>query len=151
MFEPSTGTACAFTPQNGHRYLILTQNGTVGVGVMTQTVGDFGTGSVPYKIPSAAHYPQQASSVDLWANWYDSGGPRSANAVLDGLRSAVPWHRLKGGGEPPHSEGYGTGNPSRSSTSLACNAASTSIFPRLRGERSKALPKKSSGFLYGWM
>src|SRR6266851_9123421 len=44
---------------------------------------------------------------------------------------------------------YGSGKPSRSSRSLACSEASTSIFPRLRGERSKALPKKSNGFLYG--
>ncbi|HYS52462.1 MAG TPA: hypothetical protein VER58_01695 [Thermoanaerobaculia bacterium] len=82
--EPSTGSDCAFGTENGHRYLILTSAGAIGVGVTTQVVGDFGSGGTPYKIPSAAHYPQQAAAVDLWANWYDSAAPRSANAIVDG-------------------------------------------------------------------
>jgi len=82
--EPSEGTTCAFGAQNGHRYLILTSAGAVGVGVTSQAVSDFGGGGAQYKIPSAAHYPQQAAAVDLWANWYDSAAPRSANAVVDG-------------------------------------------------------------------
>jgi hypothetical protein len=84
LYEPSNGSACGFGAQNGHRYLILTATGGVGVGLTTQAVGDFGTGGVAYKIPSAAHYPQQAASVDLWANWYDTAAPRSASAVVDG-------------------------------------------------------------------
>ena len=82
--EPSTGSSCGFGQFNGHRYLMLTSLGGVGIGVTTQAVGDFGGGGTPYKIPSAAHYPQQAAAVDLWANWYDSAVPRSANAVVDG-------------------------------------------------------------------
>ena len=82
--EPSSGAICGFGAQNGHRYLILSGSGAVGVGVTTQSVGDFGSGGAPYKIPSAAHYPQQAAAVDLWVNWYDTAGPRSANAVVDG-------------------------------------------------------------------
>jgi len=84
LYEPSSGSACAFGAQNGHRYLILTSAGGVGVGVTTRSVADFGTGGVAYKIPSAAHYPQQAASVDLWANWYDTAPPHSATAVVDG-------------------------------------------------------------------
>ena len=82
--EPSTGSSCGFGQFNGHRYLILTSIGGVGAGVTTQSVGDFGSGGTPYKIPSGAHYPQQAAAVDLWANWYDTAAPRSANAVVDG-------------------------------------------------------------------
>ena len=82
--ELSSGAICGFGAQNGHRYLILSGSGAVGVGVTTQSVGDFGSGGAPYKIPSAAHYPQQAAAVDLWANWYDTAGPRSANAIVDG-------------------------------------------------------------------
>jgi len=84
MYEPSAAATCGFTVQNGHRYLILTSTGSVGAGVTTQSVGDFGDTGTPYKIPSAAHYPQQAAAVDVWANWYDAAAPRSANAVVDG-------------------------------------------------------------------
>ena len=35
-------------------------------------------------VADPAHYPQQAASIELWANWYDVGAPRSAAAVLDG-------------------------------------------------------------------
>jgi hypothetical protein len=84
LYEPSNSSVCGFGAQNGHRWLILASNGAVGIGSTTQSVGDFGYGGVPYKIASAAHYPQQAASVDLWANWYDAAAPRSANAVVDG-------------------------------------------------------------------
>lgn len=84
LYEPAAVATCGFAAQNGHRWLILTSSGGVGVGMTTQSVGDFGSGGVPYKIPSAAHYPQQAASVDIWANWYDEAPPRSANAVVDG-------------------------------------------------------------------
>jgi hypothetical protein len=62
LTEPSTGSLCAFGAQNGHRYLILTSTGGVGIGAnASEAVGDFGGGPAPYKIPSAAHYPQQAA------------------------------------------------------------------------------------------
>lgn len=85
LYEASSASTCAFNLQNGHRYLILASSGAVGAGLTgNAAVGDFGGGGVAYKIPSAAHYPQQAASVDLWANWYDTAAPRSATAVVDG-------------------------------------------------------------------
>ncbi len=84
LYEPAGSSGCGFGAQNGHRYLILAASGAVGFGATTQSVGDFGYSGVAYKIPSAAHYPQQAASVDMWANWYDSGAPRTAHAVVDG-------------------------------------------------------------------
>jgi len=94
MTETSAGSDCGFNAGNGHRYLILTSLGGVGMGDNgTQSVGDFGGGGVVYKIPSAAHYPQQAASVDLWANWFDSAPPRSANAIVDGACVALSLER----------------------------------------------------------
>jgi uncharacterized protein YkwD len=104
--EPSSGTDCAFTPQNGHRFLILTSAGAVGVGVTRQVVGDFGGGGTPYKIPSGAHYPQQAAAVDLWANWYDTAAPRSANAVVDGRCVTMSLRR----GTPKNGAWFATAN-----------------------------------------
>lgn len=84
LYEPNNDLSCGFGAYNGHRYLILSSAGSVGIGVSSQAVGDFGGGGAAYKIPSASHYPQQAASVDLWANWYDNAAPRSASAVVDG-------------------------------------------------------------------
>ena len=85
LHEPAAPALCGFTPNNGHRWLILTSSGGVGVGIDgNEAVGDFGSGGVPSKIASAAHYPRQAASVDIWANWYDNAAPRSANAIVDG-------------------------------------------------------------------
>ena len=83
--EASAASTCAFNLQNGHRFLILASSGAFGAGLIgNEAVGDFGGGGVTYKIPSAAHYPQQAASVDVWANWYDPAAPRSATAIVDG-------------------------------------------------------------------
>jgi hypothetical protein len=85
LYETSGGSTCSFSLQNGHRFLILTSSGAVGAGLTgNEAVGDFGGGGVAYKIPSAAHYPQQAASVELWANWYDTAAPRTASAIVDG-------------------------------------------------------------------
>ena len=85
LYEPAAPALCGFTLNNGHRWLILTSFGGVGVGINgNEAVGDFGGGGTPSKIASAAHYPQQAASVDIWANWYDNAAPRSANAIVDG-------------------------------------------------------------------
>jgi hypothetical protein len=84
LYESSSSATCAFSAQNGHRWLILQSSGSVGIGMDGVSVGDFSNGGTPYKIPSGSHYPQQAPSVELWANWYDSAAPRSANAVVDG-------------------------------------------------------------------
>lgn len=86
MFETAASSGCGFNSGNGHRYIMLTSLGGAGIGISgNDSVGDFGGIGVAYKIPSAAHYPQQGPSIDLWANWYDSAAPRSANAVVDGV------------------------------------------------------------------
>jgi Cysteine-rich secretory protein family len=92
MYEVSDGSSCAFG-SNGHRWLILNSGGAVGLGDTGNAVGDFGGGATPYKIPSAAHYPRQASTVALWANWYDTAAPKSANAVVDGKCSSMTLQR----------------------------------------------------------
>jgi hypothetical protein len=93
LYEPSENSACGYNVRNVHRWLILSSSGGVGAGVMAQSVADFGTGEVPYKIASAAHYPQQAASVDVWANWYDVEAPRSANVVVGGRCVAMTLRR----------------------------------------------------------
>ena len=85
MFESAPAATCGFSAANGHRWLILTSSGGVGVGISGfEAVGDFGSGGTAYKIASAAHYPQQAASVEIWANWFDTAAPRSATAIVDG-------------------------------------------------------------------
>ena len=85
MNESASSSACGFSSGAGHRVLILTSNGAIGVGASGRVaVGDFGGNGVPYRIASGSHYPQQAASVELWANWYDASAPRSAAAVVDG-------------------------------------------------------------------
>jgi MYXO-CTERM domain-containing protein len=92
LWEPYAGGQCAFNQQNGHRYLILKGGPLVGTGVAPggDSVGDFGSGggSIP-KIPSGAHYPRQAATVDLWANWYDAEGPTQALVNVDGTCNAL--------------------------------------------------------------
>ncbi len=86
LYEAAASNACGYSAANGHRYLILTQQSSVGLGVVDgYAVGDFGSGDAPYRIPSGSHYPRQAQSVDLWANWYDAKAPKSAAAVVDGV------------------------------------------------------------------
>jgi hypothetical protein len=91
MYENYTGGLCtddfiSFTNQNGHRMTIMTFDGAVGVGENSNyATGDFVSGfPVPTKLASGSHYPQQASSIDFWANWYDTAGPMSATVVIDG-------------------------------------------------------------------
>lgn len=95
LFEPSASTTCAFSMANGHRWLILRSNGSMGAGVgISNSVVDFGTGTVPTKIVSGAHYPRQAPTVNFWANWYDSAGPLSAFVYVNGV--AYPMTRARG-------------------------------------------------------
>jgi hypothetical protein len=97
MYEHSNVATCGFGTYNGHRWLILTSTGGVGIGASGRAVGDFGglPGSA-YKIPSAAHYPKQDSNVVLWANWYDTAAPKSASAVVDGKCASMSLQRGKG-------------------------------------------------------
>ncbi len=88
LWEPSSTTACSFTLENGHRYLILKATAAVGTGYESPGpyyIADFaGTNSPIPKIPSGVHYPQQASSVDFWANWKDTAAPQSASVNVNG-------------------------------------------------------------------
>jgi hypothetical protein len=63
------------------------------VGVAGYSTGDFGPGSAPAKIPSGAHYPQQAASVAMWANWYDTAGPSLATVNVDGICTPMTLQR----------------------------------------------------------
>jgi hypothetical protein len=91
------GSGCAFSLQNGHRWLILKATGNVGAGVSGPAVGDFGGSSAPAKIPSGAHYPQQAATVNMWANWYDSAAPQSAAVNVGG--QCFPMTLARGAGQ----------------------------------------------------
>lgn len=93
LFEPGDTTSCQFTSANGHRWLILKSTGAVGAGVAGYSTGDFGGGSAPTKIPSGAHYPQQAASVATWANWYDTAGPSLASVNVDGSCTSMTLQR----------------------------------------------------------
>ncbi|MEO8603760.1 MAG: dockerin type I domain-containing protein [bacterium] len=93
LYEQGDTTSCTFTSSNGHRWLILKSTGAVGAGVAGYSTGDFGAGSAPAKIPSGAHYPQQAASVDAWANWYDTTGPTVAAINVDGVCTAMTLQR----------------------------------------------------------
>jgi len=88
LFESFPMSNCAFVqgpPTNGHRWTILQNTGSVGIGVSGSTVADFSGAQGPGgKIPSGAHYPRQAASVDVWANWYDAAGPMQALVDVDG-------------------------------------------------------------------
>lgn len=93
LWEPSSSTACSFGSVNGHRWLILTETSAVGTGYQSGSgpytryyTGDFADSNSPIpKIPSGTHYPQQAGSIDFWANWYDSAAPQSAAVNVDGV------------------------------------------------------------------
>ncbi len=93
MTETAGSSGCGYTPQIGHRWLILSSLGSVGAGDSGAAVADFSALSTPVKIASGSHYPQQAPAVELWANWFDAAAPRSANAVVDGRCSAMMLRR----------------------------------------------------------
>lgn len=80
LYEPASDPTCQFTMANGHRWLLLTSSSGVGFGVDGYHVGDFGApdSSWVHPIPSGSHWPRQSATVELWANWYDTGAPLSA-------------------------------------------------------------------------
>jgi hypothetical protein len=87
-------TTCAFNGSNGHRWFILTLTGSVGAGVSAgYATMEFGSGGTIPKIPSGVHYPKQATSVDVWANWYDTAGPSQATVNIDGLTTSMTLRR----------------------------------------------------------
>jgi MYXO-CTERM domain-containing protein len=86
LYEVASDPTCQFTMQNGHRWLILTASSGVGFGVDGRHVGDFGapdSGWV-HPIASGSHWPRQATTVELWANWYDTGAPLEALVNVEG-------------------------------------------------------------------
>lgn len=102
LWEPSSTSACAFTSENGHRWLILKATGALGAGYVSVSgspytryyTGDFAGPNSPIpKIPSGVHYPQQSSSIDFWANWKDAAAPVSAAVNVDGTCHAMTLQR----------------------------------------------------------
>lgn len=87
LYESFAGTQCMYVqgpPTNGHRWNLLKLTGAMGAGVSGPSVGDFGGGGPLAQVPSGAHYPRQAASLQMWANWYDTAGPKSAQVSIDG-------------------------------------------------------------------
>lgn len=100
LYETSASTTCGFGAGNGHRYLLLSSLGDAlagagfvsasGADYPTYSNMDFGVGTAgTWKIPSGSHFPQQAASVDLWANWYAADGPSAARVNIDGVCSTM--------------------------------------------------------------
>jgi MYXO-CTERM domain-containing protein len=95
LFESYNKTTCGYVqgpPTNGHRWNILESGPSVGYGHGANgaaSVGDFGNGGTLGKIASGSHYPRQAASVDAWANWYDTAGPKSALVNVDGTCTSM--------------------------------------------------------------
>lgn len=96
LFESFPSATCAYVqgpPTNGHRWNLLKRTGTFGAGVSGRAVGDFSGGGTSYKIPSGSHYPRQAASLEVWANWADSAGPQRAMVNVDGTCTALTMRR----------------------------------------------------------
>ena len=99
LYEPYNKTSCGADqgpPTNIHRWNLLKDTGAVGFGVdgASPFTGDFAANApAPTKLVSGAHYPQQASSIDFWANWYDTAGPMSATVVVDGCPQTMTQQR----------------------------------------------------------
>ena len=99
LFEQSSSNVCGPNGQNIHRWLILGGNGGVGVGFNEENraaVADFGAAGAPYRIPSGTHYPRQAATVEMWANWYDTAAPKSASVVVGGKCTSMTLARGSG-------------------------------------------------------
>jgi hypothetical protein len=98
LYEPGTDATCTFTLDKGHRWNILESTGAFGGGAAGGAqVGDFGAGAAPAKIPSGSHYPRQAASVDIWANWFDTLPPSVERVNVDGVCTAMTVGRGSGG------------------------------------------------------
>lgn len=88
LHESASSAPCGFTTANGHRWLILKATNSMGAGYATggswgrYYTTDFGRGGAVTQIPSGAHYPRQASTIEFWANWYDDEGPSAASVVI---------------------------------------------------------------------
>jgi MYXO-CTERM domain-containing protein len=97
LYEPFGKTACQYdggNPTNGHRWNILKSGPSIGYGLGSgAAVGDFGNGGTLSKIPSGSHYPRQAASIEAWANWYDTAGPKVALINVEGTCAPMSLQR----------------------------------------------------------
>jgi hypothetical protein len=86
LYQNNLGmTNCSWNNNNANRWNMLMLDGSVGAGFTgTLATIDYGVGGTIPKIPSGSHYPRQASSVDVWANWYDASAPSEALVNVDG-------------------------------------------------------------------
>lgn len=97
LHEPAPSSPCSFNSSNGHRWNIL-KNGGPGHGAgyygnyWTQDLGQ-GTSPSTIKLVSGSHWTsggaRQGSTVEFWANWYDTAGPSQANVVVNGTSHAM--------------------------------------------------------------
>jgi hypothetical protein len=91
----SAGT-CTGDTENGHRANILSGSyTTLGSGAMTASGSacypqewageDFsGESATIPKLVAGSHFPQSGTSVQFWANWYDTAAPSSAQVDVAG-------------------------------------------------------------------
>ena len=125
LYEPSSNAACGEhdNQDNGHRFIIL-YNGfgeNAGAGYVPRsgsapyqsyaTMDFAGTAPAHPKIPSGSHYPQQAATVDAWANWYDTAAPILHQINVDGVCSNMALTRGSATNGAYHAtiSGVGTG------------------------------------------
>jgi len=104
LYETSGDSSCGYhaSGDNGHRVNILTNGPALGVGYQATSgspygwywTQDFGSGPAIPKIPSGSHWtsinhtrdPQGGdTTVEFWANWYDSAAPTAATVVIDNV------------------------------------------------------------------
>lgn len=98
LHENTSTGACAWSMENGHRWNILGDAGTIGVGGQGgYTVQDFSYGGPSTKIVVGAHYPESGPSVDFYASWYDAATPSFATVNVDGSCSPLTVERGSGG------------------------------------------------------
>jgi hypothetical protein len=108
LHEPASSPECVRGAENGHRWNMLKLTGTVGYGVSgSYAVGDFDRSPGPGRpLPSGAHYPRQADTVEFWASWYAPAGPTAAFVDVDGECTALALGR----GSPTNGAYFGTTN-----------------------------------------
>jgi hypothetical protein len=113
LHEASTSANCGFTIDHGHRWNILNGSyGSHGAGFGgPYWTTDFGPATSVDRVPSGAHYPRQAATVELWANWFDTAGPSEAVVNVEGTCSSMALERgsATNGAWRANATGVGTG------------------------------------------
>ncbi|MFC1610711.1 hypothetical protein ACFL6C_07125 [Myxococcota bacterium] len=100
LHESTSDPTCEWSMQNGHRWNILGNSTSLGVGGYGgYTVQDFARGAaLDDKLFSGAHYPQDGSSIELRTHWYDTARPLLARVNVEGTCFAMSLER----GVPEH-------------------------------------------------